>query len=69
MKLDDRPARIDLTDRECAKLIGGIVGCLLQMSDQQTVRQALQWWIDLPDKYWDELASIGRVVGKVHDDY
>lgn len=65
MKLDDRPARTDLTDRECAKLIGGLVGNLLQMSDQQSVRRALQWWVDLPGKHWDDFsAQLLRMIKK-----
>jgi hypothetical protein len=43
-KLSSEPARTDLTDRECAKLIGSIVGGLLTMAKPEDVRAALEWW-------------------------
>ncbi len=45
--LDPRPARI-LTSRECAKIIGSVLGGLVQMSDRETVRSALKWWLENP---------------------
>lgn len=44
--LDPREARKDLTDRECAKLIGGAIGCLLDMADRATVLRAIAWWAE-----------------------
>lgn len=47
LKLSPEPARTDLTDRECCKLIGGTLGCLLQMAEPEEVRRGLLWWIQL----------------------
>ena len=57
-KLDERPARV-LTDRECAKIIGGIIGCLVTMCGAATVRKAVRWWSDT-DEVWRELADQNR---------
>lgn len=51
-KLDSREARTDLTSREVAKLIGGMLGSILQMSNPDDVRQAIRWWARLPDEEW-----------------
>lgn len=42
--LDAREVRKDLTDRECAKLIGALLGGLVQLADTATVRKAIAWW-------------------------
>ncbi len=44
VKLDERPARDDLTDRECAKLIGGFLGGLIGQADVDDVKRAIDWW-------------------------
>lgn len=69
-KLTMEPARTDLSDREAAKLIGGLVGVLLQMSDERTVRAALRWWADMSDDEWKVIRSCmtnvaGMAVGSV----
>ena len=43
-KLTNIPARTDLTDRECAKIIGGVIGGLCQLTCPMTVRAAVEWW-------------------------
>jgi hypothetical protein len=52
--LDTFPARTDLTDRECAKLIGACLGGLVQMADVDTVKRAIIWWAQT-EKAWDGL--------------
>ena len=49
--MDPRPARTDLTDRECIRLIGGLIGGLTQMADVDTVRAAVRWWAET-DEAW-----------------
>jgi hypothetical protein len=44
VKLDPRPAREDLTDRECAKLLGGFLGGLIDQADIDAVKRAIDWW-------------------------
>lgn len=44
VKLDPRPTRADMTDRECAKLLGAVIGGLIAQSDIATVRRAVDWW-------------------------
>lgn len=61
-KLDTHAARTDLTDRECAKLIGGTVGVLMQMANEETVRRGLRWWADLTDGQWAQLADAERAI-------
>jgi hypothetical protein len=58
-KLDSRPARTDLTDRECTKIIGGILGSLSQMTDLETLRGAVRWWAET-DGAWEGFASFNR---------
>lgn len=49
--LSNEPARTNLTDRECAKLLGGTIGALVQLSDIETVRRAVEWWAHT-DEAW-----------------
>jgi hypothetical protein len=51
MALDTRPAR-DLTARECAKILGGTIGCLESMTRGDEVREAIRWWANLSDDQW-----------------
>lgn len=67
-KLDPHAARTDLTDRECAKLIGGTVGVLMQMAGDNEVRRALRWWAELSDDQWAQVvgaqqAMLGGLAG------
>lgn len=54
MSLDSRPARTDLTTRECAKLIGSTIGGLLEMAPLENIRQAVRWWAE-NDEAWQVL--------------
>jgi len=47
-RLKAGPAR-QLTDRECAKLLGGTIGCLATMADARDVVTAVQWWAEHVD--------------------
>ena len=51
MSLDTRPSRTDLTDRECANILGGLIGSLCNMADRDKVRAALRWWAET-DRLW-----------------
>jgi hypothetical protein len=48
-KLDPEPARL-LTTRECAKLLGGSIGCLMTMARAEDVKAAVTWWVE----HWEE---------------
>lgn len=51
LPLDLCAARTDLTDRECAKLIGGLIGVLCQMADVETVRRSVVWWAETEEAW------------------
>jgi hypothetical protein len=51
MALDSKPARLDLTDRECAKLLGGMIGALAEMAPLENVRAAIRWWAEHDDPW------------------
>lgn len=53
--------RADLTDRECASLIGGLIGALVQNSDVETVRNAVTWWAET-DEVWEPLRQMAEAV-------
>jgi len=59
MALDSRPARTDLTDRECTKFLGAVLSGLLQMTDITTLRDAVRWWAE-QDKAWEVLDLIQK---------
>ena len=59
-KLDEKPARTDLTTRECAKLIGGTIGALCTMADIETVKAAIQWWSE-NDSAWQPFRMLPKV--------
>jgi hypothetical protein len=60
MKLSSKPTRHDLTDRECAKLLGGLIGGLCAASDDvDAVRRAVRWWA-ANDDAWRLLAGVGE---------
>lgn len=62
-KLDSNSARTDLTDRECSKLLGGLIGALCQMAPQTTVRKAVRYWAET-NGLWQLLATVPGMVGK-----
>lgn len=49
--LDPRSARVDLTSREIANLLGGVLGGFVQMSTVEDVRTAIKWWAQT-DEAW-----------------
>ncbi len=72
-KLTDQPARTDLTDRECTKILGGTIGALVEMSDRRTVQAAVRWWADLSEEHWSTMfptdisAALLQYAAKVDD--
>jgi hypothetical protein len=56
--IDPRPARTDLTSREAAKFLGGIITSLLDMADEKDVRTAIRWWAELTDEQWNQTVSL-----------
>lgn len=54
--LDERPARHDLTSRECAKLLGGLIGGLVEMSSVEAVRDAMRFWVET-EECWTALQA------------
>ena len=59
MSLSPQPARTDLTDRECAKIIGGLIGSLCLMADRDQVRKAVQWWAE-QDAAWSSFPKTAQ---------
>lgn len=55
VNLTREPARLDLSDRECAKLLGGNIGVLMQMAEPNAVRRAVKWWAEQPESTWERL--------------
>lgn len=45
MKLTSAPAR-PLTNRETAKILCGSVGTLVEMTDEKTLEEALDWFFE-----------------------
>lgn len=58
IKLDPNPPRV-LTDRECAKLIGGSIGLCLSVADAETVKRAFDWW----GEHWHE--GVGAIIANM----
>lgn len=54
-------ARTDLTSRECAKLLGAMIGGLLQMAPLEEIRCAVRW-LDVEDAYWDLIRAQTKIV-------
>lgn len=57
LELDKRPARTDLTDRECSKIIGGCIGSLAEMAPIENIRKAVRWWAET-DEAWEMFKHI-----------
>ena len=60
-KLDCRSARVDFTDRECTKILGGVIGALLQSAPPDTVKRALRWWAEFPEVHpgaWEGIVNV-----------
>lgn len=43
-RLDPRPVRDDFTSAECAKILGGTIGALVDMASFESVTEALAFW-------------------------
>lgn len=61
--LDTREPRNDLTDRECAKLLGGMIGGIVTMSSPEVVRAAMRWWAET-DAAWEYIVSVQQSLGQ-----
>lgn len=64
--LDTRPARTDLTDRECSKIIGGVIGTLMQMAPAERVRAAVTWWAET-DEAWLVLEDMSKIAAETYE--
>ena len=64
-KLSPEPTRTDLTDRECSKLLGSLLGGLCLMSDKQQVRNAVRWWAEC-DEAWSTMRTNKEVIEDLH---
>ena len=60
--LDSKPARTDFTDRECAKLLGGLIGALCQITTPETVRAAVKHWAQT-DASWEAIKHFNARMG------
>lgn len=61
-RLSPTAARTDLTDRECTKIIGGLIGGLCALADVETVHAAIQWWAEHPEA-WAAFKQIQTQMG------
>ena len=64
MALSNEPGRTDMTDRECACLLGGLIGSLVQMADRDTVRRAVRFWANT-DGIWDSFPKTAEAAKRV----
>lgn len=53
--MNPEPAR-EFTVRECAKILGSVIGGLLGMAPPEVVRGALLWWVE----NWDKATALMR---------
>lgn len=65
-RLSTVPARTDLTDREFCKIIGGLIGAMVQMGDRDDVRNAVRWWAET-DEAWKLFDVLPLVVDSTLD--
>lgn len=58
-KLDPFAAREDMTDRECAKILGSLIsGLTLMTPDIATVRRAVEWWASsISEPAWRQMEA------------
>lgn len=66
IKLDERCARSDLTDREITKIIGGQLYAFVEMSDIETTRRAVRWLAET-DEFWKFLGVTKNELDKACD--
>lgn len=62
IKLDERAARNDLTDREVAKIICGNLYALVDLSDIKTIKRAVKWIVE-HDEVWQHMETIKKTIG------
>ena len=65
--LDPRPVR-QLTDRECAKILGGIIGGLMTMTSLNTLRHAFRWWSE-NDIGWEAMEKAKEAQRRAQEMY
>ena len=46
----------NLTDRECCKILGGLIGGLATVANLDDVRNAVRWWADT-DEAWEQMKN------------
>jgi hypothetical protein len=56
----DPPIRHDMTDRECAGILGGLIAGLAQLAPIDQVRNALAWWAET-DEPWAQIAQLRQI--------
>jgi hypothetical protein len=55
--LNSNPSRGDLTDRECAAMLGSVIGGLINLSDVEAIRNAVRWWAET-DAAWRPMQNL-----------
>lgn len=55
------PARKDMTDREVAKILAGLMGGLLNMTTLDAIKNAVRWWANTPEA-WAIFEAVERSV-------
>jgi hypothetical protein len=53
--LSEKPSRTDFTDRECSRIIGGVIGAIAgQAESLESLRNAVKFWAE-NDYLWEVL--------------
>jgi hypothetical protein len=60
-KLDPRPARNDLTSRECAKILSGLIGTLYDQTTPEALRDAVRWCAET-DAMWQQFEDLKALI-------
>lgn len=60
-KLSPEVARTDLTDRECTKILGGLIGGLCNLAPIENVRNAVRWWAER-DEPWAAIEQATKLM-------
>lgn len=56
-EISKEPARKDLTSRECAKILGAVIGGLTEMAPIEAIREAIQWFAQ-SEKVWESFQLV-----------
>jgi glycosyltransferase involved in cell wall biosynthesis len=59
--LTTKARRTDLTDRELASILGGLIGGLCDSADIDDIRNAVRWWAET-DEAWEEFKSMRQMM-------